>query len=159
MYICDLDLVYIAIFLFRMARLKYIKSLRWGFGTNIPQEIQSNMSENESKWFETYNGLLFNYMKNVSEDGIDLCQEQDPPKFRFITVSSPAMERERCCKTGEAVSITCLQSSVDKLFDIHPMFHSSYGCADQDVKQMKFTSIQSFSGARWINQIEHAFEV
>lgn len=70
-----------------MTRLKYIKSLRWGFGTNIPQDIQRNMSENESKWFESYNKLLFTYMKNATEDGIDLCQEQDPPKFRFITVS------------------------------------------------------------------------
>lgn len=70
-----------------MTRVKYIRSLRWGFGTNIPQDIQRNMSENESKWFESYNKLLFTYMKNVTEDGIDLCQEQDPPKFRFITVS------------------------------------------------------------------------
>ena len=46
------------------------------------------MSENESKWFETYNKLLFTYMKNATEDGMDLCQDQDPPKFRFITVSN-----------------------------------------------------------------------
>ena len=46
------------------------------------------MSENESKWFETYNGLLFKYMRTATEDGIDLCQEQDPPKFRYITVST-----------------------------------------------------------------------
>ena len=74
------------LYYFRTTRLKYIKSLRWGFGTNIPQDIQRNMSENESKWFETYNKLLFTYMKNATEDGMDLCQDQDPPKFRFITV-------------------------------------------------------------------------
>lgn len=73
--------------LFRMARLKYVKSLRWGFGTNIPQEIQRNMSENESRWFESYNKNLYTYMRSVTQDGIDLCQHHDPPKVRFITVS------------------------------------------------------------------------
>ena len=72
----------------RMNRLKYIKSLRWGFGTNVPEDIRKNMSESECQWFDSYNRLLFNYMKSTTEGGIDLCQERDPPKSRYITVSA-----------------------------------------------------------------------
>lgn len=71
-----------------MARLKHIKSLRWGFGTLIPPEIRSNLSEAEMKWFERYNQLVFTYMTNATEDGIDLYNDQDPPKFRCVTVST-----------------------------------------------------------------------
>lgn len=44
------------------------------------------MSESEHVWFDSYNNLLFNYMRSIGDEGIDLCEEQEPPKFRYITV-------------------------------------------------------------------------
>lgn len=101
----------------RMARLKYIKSLRWGFGTNIPHDIRRNMSETESKWLESYNGMLFSYMSTATDSGIDLCQDRDPPKFRFIMVSGrfPSLYPCSTCKAYMCIcrptGLKCSRSS------------------------------------------------
>ncbi|KAF5399175.1 DNA replication complex GINS protein PSF1 [Paragonimus heterotremus] len=73
------------------ARLMYIKSFRWLYGTVLPKNVRQSLSEAEQAWFKTYCGALANFMQAETKDrggagGLDLTQSQIPPKSLFLEV-------------------------------------------------------------------------
>ncbi|KAA0193031.1 DNA replication complex GINS protein PSF1 [Fasciolopsis buskii] len=73
------------------ARLMYIKSLRWQFGTVLPKDVRQSLSEAEQAWFKTYCSALANFMQSETAErggagGLDLTQSQLPPKSLYVEV-------------------------------------------------------------------------
>ncbi|XP_076314610.1 DNA replication complex GINS protein PSF1-like [Tachypleus tridentatus] len=68
-------------------RLMYLKKLRWAFGSILPSDVRSNLSESEYHWFMSYNKALATYMSSIGDGmGIDLQQHLQPPKSFYIQV-------------------------------------------------------------------------
>jgi len=64
-------------------RLHRLKQMRWELGSVLPADIKFNTSENEARWFASYNKSLANYMGTL---GVDLTQNMSPPKTLFVDV-------------------------------------------------------------------------
>ncbi|XP_002731436.1 DNA replication complex GINS protein PSF1-like [Saccoglossus kowalevskii] len=67
-------------------RLQKIRNMRWEFGSVLPADIKTNMSEQEVQWFTKYNKCLANYMRRLGDSGLDLTQDMQPPKSLYIEV-------------------------------------------------------------------------
>ncbi|RWS27415.1 DNA replication complex GINS protein PSF1-like protein [Leptotrombidium deliense] len=68
-------------------RLMRLKHLRWEFGGLLPNDVRTNLSENEISWFNSYCNNLSNYMSTLNEGrGIDLTLHSKAPKRLYIQV-------------------------------------------------------------------------
>ncbi|XP_070578614.1 DNA replication complex GINS protein PSF1-like [Ptychodera flava] len=67
-------------------RIQRIRCMRWEFGSVLPQDIKSNMSEQEGQWFAKYSKSLAKYMRSLGDEGLDLMQDMQPPKSLYIEV-------------------------------------------------------------------------
>jgi len=84
-------------------RLEKVKNLRWEFGSVVPADIKSNMSEMESQWFSKYNRALAQYMGSYGEDGLDLTQGLKPPEELHIEVRCVEERGEMVLESGKTV--------------------------------------------------------
>lgn len=70
-------------------RLQKIREIRWEFGSILPPEIKSRLSEPEVQWFASYSKSLANYMRSIGENhGLNLTTDITPPKSLYIEVIS-----------------------------------------------------------------------
>ncbi|XP_060526805.1 DNA replication complex GINS protein PSF1-like [Cylas formicarius] len=67
-------------------RLRKIRTMRWEFGSILPPDIKTNLSNLESEWFSKYSRTLANYMRSIGEDGLNLAINFKPPKALYIEV-------------------------------------------------------------------------
>ncbi|XP_065556931.1 DNA replication complex GINS protein PSF1-like isoform X1 [Artemia franciscana] len=68
-------------------RLDEISLIRWQFGSILPSNIKTQLCEPEILWFNKYSKALSQYMKSVGDGtGLDLTQNQQPPKSPYIQV-------------------------------------------------------------------------
>lgn len=68
-------------------RLHKVREMRWEFGSVLPPDIKTNLSEKEVQWFNRYNRSLANYMRSIGGmGGLDLTQDMTPPKSLYIEV-------------------------------------------------------------------------
>uniref|UniRef100_A0A7S2XZV1 GINS subunit domain-containing protein n=1 Tax=Fibrocapsa japonica TaxID=94617 RepID=A0A7S2XZV1_9STRA len=68
---------------YHMYRLEKLKALRWETGPVVPEHLQGALSGSEREFFSRYDSLVSGYCEGV---GIDLTQDQQPPKELFIEV-------------------------------------------------------------------------
>ncbi|XP_014291100.1 DNA replication complex GINS protein PSF1 isoform X2 [Halyomorpha halys] len=68
-------------------RLQKLRQMRWEFGSVLPPDLKTHLSEGEVTWFNKYNKCLTSYMKSIGgKNGLNLLQDSKPPKELFIEV-------------------------------------------------------------------------
>ncbi|CAH1405009.1 unnamed protein product [Nezara viridula] len=68
-------------------RLQKLRQMRWEFGSVLPPDLKTHLSEGEAIWFNKYNKCLTSYMKSIGgKNGLNLLQDSKPPKELFIEV-------------------------------------------------------------------------
>nr|XP_033336899.1 DNA replication complex GINS protein PSF1-like isoform X1 [Megalopta genalis]XP_033336900.1 DNA replication complex GINS protein PSF1-like isoform X1 [Megalopta genalis]XP_033336901.1 DNA replication complex GINS protein PSF1-like isoform X1 [Megalopta genalis] len=68
-------------------RVRKLRELRWDLGSILPPEINSNLSNAEIQWFQSYNKSLATYMRSLGEDqGFNLTACMLPPKTPYVEV-------------------------------------------------------------------------
>ncbi|XP_015522777.1 DNA replication complex GINS protein PSF1 [Neodiprion pinetum] len=68
-------------------RLQKIRQMRWEFGSILPPEIKSLLSEPEVQWFTSYSKALATYMRSIGDNyGLNLATDVTPPKSLYIEV-------------------------------------------------------------------------
>ncbi|KAF7266073.1 DNA replication complex GINS protein PSF1-like [Rhynchophorus ferrugineus] len=67
-------------------RLKTLRTMRWEFGSILPQDIKTNLSSDEIEWFTKYSRSFAKYMTSIGENGLNLCLDLRPPKSLYIEV-------------------------------------------------------------------------
>jgi len=89
----------------RHHRTLKVRTLRWEFGSVIPQDVKKNMSEKEYNWFTSYNKILGDYMLSYGGDGIDLTQSIKPPETLLITVQCVEARGEYQLDNGSTINL------------------------------------------------------
>eukprot|EP00949_MAST-11_sp_MAST-11-sp1_P001244 g1244.t1 len=64
-------------------RMEKIETLRWETGAVLPKELRSNLNSTELDYFQNYNNILGNYMRDMK---IDITSGMTPPKDLLIEV-------------------------------------------------------------------------
>ncbi|EFA12251.1 DNA replication complex GINS protein PSF1 [Tribolium castaneum] len=67
-------------------RLKCLRNMRWQFGSILPPDVKSNLSQSEIEWFSKYSSNLVQYMRSIGDEGINLAVDLKPPKSLYIEV-------------------------------------------------------------------------
>ncbi|KAL1117912.1 hypothetical protein AAG570_004225 [Ranatra chinensis] len=68
-------------------RMERLRKMRWEFGSILPPDIKSNLSDAEVGWFNKYSKCLATYMKSIGgQNGLNITQDMKPPKDLYIEV-------------------------------------------------------------------------
>ena len=86
-------------------RMSLIRSLRWDFGTVLPEELRHNLCEAELQWFLRYNKSLASYMRSVGSEGMDLTLYRHPPKGLYVEVRCVVDHGELETEDGTVVQL------------------------------------------------------
>lgn len=66
--------------------MRTLRTMRWEFGSVLPQDIKTNLSSDEIEWFTKYSRNFAKYMTSIGEHGLNLCLDLRPPKSLYIEV-------------------------------------------------------------------------